>query len=439
MKSIFFLVAICISTSTFAGRIRDIDFSIDTSNFGRTNTFEITVFLIKKSGKRITMAPNQFSLYWGKLQVTGQHIQSFKHGIITFDQNAINSENNKIVLDISYNDRQHTMQSNIVFPYVKSIKIRNNTIPVNHLVSIDYDLIFSNGKKTSHDNSLLNESNLISTSSSEVTISNSQFMVQLNEPAQFDSLKVGFKSKLSDIILDEKMVKIEYPTTCAIYATGTDGANGQNGKDGAKYSENGTSASSGQNGGNGKDIRIFAKTMTVNNKKYIILQSFSSNGTHQTEVIWYDGRPIIVSANGGQGGNGGNGGNGMKGLIDKTKQINFPNGGNGGNGGNAGSGGNAGTIYFVFNSSSEDLKSYFSTTTQGGQPGIYGNGGNGAKGDYSDLLLGGKILTTRDGKQGNYGMKGSFGKNGSSLSPQIVSDAEWNAQYLKNLNEGFVK
>ena len=439
MKSIFFLIIICISTSTFAGRIRDIDFSIDTSNFGKTNMFEITVFLIKKSGKRIIMAPNQFSLHWGKLQVTGQHIQSFKHGIVTFDQNAINSENNKIVLDISYNDRQHTMQSNITFPFVKALKINNTNIPVNHFAPLEYDLIFSNGKKTPHNNSLYNESNLISTSSSEVTISNSQFMVQLNEPAKVDSLKVGFKNKLTDVILDEKMVKIEYPTTCVIYATGTDGANGQNGKDGTKYSENGTSASSGQNGGNGKDIRIFAKTMSVNNKKYIILQSFLSNGTHQTEVIWYDGRPIVVSTNGGRGGNGGNGGNGMKGLIDKTKQINFPNGGNGGNGGNAGSGGNAGTIYFVFNTSAEDLKTYFSTTTTGGQPGTIGNGGNGAKGDYSDLLLGGKILTTRDGKQGYYGTKGSYGNNGSTLSPLIVSDSEWNNLYLKNLNDGFVK
>ena len=368
MKSIIFLVTLSISSSLFAGRIRDIDFSIDTSNFGRTNTFEITVFLIKKSGKRITMTPNQFSLHWGKLAVTGQHIQSFKHGIITFDQNSISSENNKIVLDVSYNNRKHSMQTNIVFPYVKSIKINNNTIPVNHLTPINYDLIFSNGKRTSHDNSLFNESNLISTSSSEIIISNSQFMVQLNEPTLFDSLKVGFKSKLTNLLLDEKKVKIEYPTTCVISANGTDGTNGQNGKDGVKYSENGALGTTGQSGGNGKDIRIFAKTMTVNNKKYIILQSFLSNGTHQTKVIWFDGRPIVVSTNGGRGGNGGNGGNGMKGLIDKTKQINFPNGGNGGNGGNAGSGGNAGNIYFVFNTSAEDLKTYFTTSSIGGQP-----------------------------------------------------------------------
>jgi hypothetical protein len=385
------------------------------------------------------MAPNQFSLYWGKLDVTGQHILSFNHGIVTFDQNAINNQNNKITLDISYNDRQHSMQSSIVFPFLKSIKIKNSTIPVNHLSSIDYDLIFSNGRKTPHDNSLFNETNLISTATSEVLISNSQFMIQLNEPALTDSIKVGFKNKLTDQLLDEKLVKIEYPTTCIISANGKDGSNGTNGKDGAKYSENGTSGSNGTNGTNGNDIRVFAKTSTVNSKKYIILQTFLSNGTHQTEVIWFDGRPIVINSNGGRGGNGGNGGNGMKGLIDKTKQINYPNGGSGGNGGNAGSGGNGGNIYFVFNKSAEDLKTFFTTTTLGGQSGTPGNGGNGAKGDYSDLIIGGKILTTRDGKQGNYGMKASSGNNGSILSPVIVSDDEWKSQYLKNLNEGFVK
>ena len=72
MKTILFLGAFLFSTSLFAGRIRDIDFVVDSSNFCKTNTFSITVFLIKKNGKRITLKPNEFSIHWSKIKVKGE-------------------------------------------------------------------------------------------------------------------------------------------------------------------------------------------------------------------------------------------------------------------------------------------------------------------------------------------------------------------------------
>ena len=156
MKTILILTLLFLSTASYAGRIRDLDFTIDTSNFGVTNSYSITVFLIKKNGKRITLTPNHFSLYWGKLKVTGQHILSFKHGLVTFDQSSIFNGNNKTVLDVSYNNGQHTMQADIIYPFVNSLNINNNSINVNHFNAFDYDLVFNNGKTTSHSNNLFN-------------------------------------------------------------------------------------------------------------------------------------------------------------------------------------------------------------------------------------------------------------------------------------------
>ncbi len=439
MKNILIFTLLFLSTTSYAGRIRDLDFTIDTSNFGVNNTFTITVFLIKKNGKRITLAPNQFSLYWGKLKVTGQHILSFKHGLVTFDQSSIFNGNNKTILDISYNNGQHTMQADIIYPYVNSLNINNNSITVNHFNAFDYDLVFSNGKTTNHSNNLFNENNLINTSSPDIKISDSKIMLQLEEPSLSENIKLSFKNKLNDQFLGEKLVNISYPTTCRIEVHGIDGANGIDGKDGVKTSEIGSKGTNGQNGLKGKDIVVLAKTKNVNSKRYIILQTFATDGSHQTEIIWFDGSPIVINSNGGNGGNGGKGGDGMKGLIDKTKQINSPNGGNGGNGGNAGNAGNAGNVNVIISKSSEDLKSFFSISSNGGTAGKIGIGGSGGKGDYSDTNLAGKILTTRDGKQGNNGIRGVDGTNGIINTPQIVSEEEWIKQYEQYLKEGFIK
>lgn len=438
MKKIVLIILLLFSNNTFAGRIRDIDFSIDTSNFGETNTFSVTIFLIKKNGKRITLSPNHLSLKWGNLKITGDHIISFKQGIVAFDQSSITQENNKTVLEISYKNGLHTIKTDIIYPYVTSVKINNNTIPVNHFETINYDLVFSNGKTTYHSNSLFADYNLINTSQSEITKLNDQFMIQLNEPAPFETVKLSFKNKLTGKELGEKTILIGYETTCRLEYQGLDGLNGSHGKDGVKISESGSFGYNGQNGTSGNNVRVFAKINTTNSKKYLILQVFSSNGKHQTEILLYNGQPIIINTNGGRGGNGGNGGNGMRGLIDKTKQINSPNGGNGGNAGNAGYGGDAGNIYFVFLNSTENMLSFFSTSSIAGSAGNPGNPGTGGKGDYTDASNLIKMQNSRDGRQGYIGNKGINGKNKTASNPLIISDEEWTALLKKHLSEGFI-
>jgi len=440
MKALLLFFIFFLATTLQAKRIRDIDFKIDTTNFGITNTYSVTVFLIKRSGKRITLSPRQLSLKWGSISVTAPHVLSFRNGIITFDQLAINNENNKVSLEVSYKKREHVVQANITYPYVTSIAIQNNDISVNHPTIIQYELEFSNGKKAIQNESLFNSSNLETTSStSDFQLNKSQMMLLLNEPASYETVKLSCRNKRSNLLLSEKILTIAYLTNTTIEAQGANGSNGANGNDGRKISENGSSGGSGQNGFNGNDVRVFAKTRTVNGKKYVILQLFSSTGKHQTEIMWYDGRPILINANGGKGGNGGAGGNGIKGLIDKTKSINLPLGGNGGNGGRSGNGGDGGRIFFVIENSSEDIKNYFSTTSSGGGYGRAGNSGEGGKGDYSDLVSNGKIQTSRDGKQGTNGSQGTTGRNGAIMHPLMVASEEWENQYNKHVSEGFIK
>ena len=134
MKTLIFLSIILFSSTTFAGKIRDIDFNIDSSNFSKNNTFAITVYLIKKSGKRIVIAPNTFSIYWNKIKVNGQHISSFKHGIVTFNQQLISGTNNTCNIEVIYNGSDIKLQKPIIYPYVKGLIIKNNKIPVNFCI-----------------------------------------------------------------------------------------------------------------------------------------------------------------------------------------------------------------------------------------------------------------------------------------------------------------
>lgn len=439
MKTFLLLGILFLSTTLHAAKFRDIDFSLDTTNFGSTNSFSMTVYLIKKSGKKVALLPNQFSFHWNKINVKGLYIISFKQGIVTFDQTKIIKGSNSIVLDVSYNNNEHSIQKPLTLPYVKGIIIQNSIIPVNHTAMLGYQLIFSNGKLASPSPTLFDENNFVNTSPKEVVLKGATIMMKLDEPVSYETVEISFKNKLNDQALGSKTMIIEYPTSCRIEAFGNDGPHGSNGSNGRKTSEHGTSGTSGGNGAAGRDVRVFAKMQNLGDKKFLIIQSFYSDNRHQTEVIKYEGKLISINTNGGNGGNGGIGGNGMPGLIDTTKNINSPIGGDGGNGGNAGSGGNAGTIYLVFSAESGDLSSIFEISTRGGQPGIPGNGGTGGKGDYTKTKIIGKIISNKDGKTGTNGMPGANGMSTIVGAPSILSPEEWNAQYLKNLTEGFVK
>ncbi len=437
MKTFIFILLLFISPSFFAGGIRDIDFSIDSSNFGVNNSFTLTIYLIKKSGKKIEVKPNEMSLHWNQIQVTGTHISTFKHGVATFNQTEITGANNTCELEVSCDHQKQTIKKTIRLPYLTGIIIKNTIISVNHYAPLSYDLIFSNGKTSPFNPLLFNETNLVSTSSSEVKFDGSNYMLKLDDPVSYESIDVNLKNKLNDQIIGSKRMIVEYPTSCRVESFGNNGRSGSNGSNGSSYSQSGSSGTSGENGTPGKDVKIYAKISNMNSVDFLVLQIFYSDGRHQSEILKHDGRPIIVSTYGGNGGSGGNGGNGMYGYIDKTKQIDSPRGGNGGNGGNAGSGGNGGNVYFIFNNETGDLSSYFSLSTKGGDAGFPGVGGQGGKGNYSDALLLGKILSSRDGSNGTNGVAGTSGTMGTIVAPEILTSQEWNDRYTKNLNGGF--
>lgn len=264
-------------------------------------------------------------------------------------------------------------------------------------------------------------------------------MMKLDEPAAYETVELSITNKLNSQPLGKKTLIIEYPTSCRIEASGRDGLSGKNGTNGKNISENATSGTNGQSATSGMDVKVFAKTMKLNDVNFLILHTFYSNGFIQTEILKYDGKPINISTFGGRGGSGGNGGIGMSGLIDKTKQIDSPKGGNGGNGGNAGNGGNGGNLEMIFTKETGDISTWFAIYTRGGDAGIPGTGGAGGKGDYTDTKLVGKVLSNKDGKTGTTGLNGTNGSNGLVRNPIIISAEEWNALYIKTMNEGFVK
>ena len=436
MKTILFLGAFLFSTTLFAGRIRDIDFVVDSTNFCKTNTFSITVFLIKKNGKRITLTPNELSIHWNKIKVTGQHLISFNRGIVKFDQQAVTTGNNSANLEITYNNL--SMQLPITFPYVTGLILKNNTIAVNHPMTLDYELIFNNGKTALPSPTLFNENNFVNSSVSEVNLVRSSFLIRLDEPAAYETVELLIKNRLNNQELGKKIMSLEYPTTCKIDGSGNSGANGINGANGKKTSESGSNGTNGSNGQTGVSVRVFTTTKIFNQTKFVIIHAFYSDNRHQTEVLKFDGQPIVISTNGGNGGSGGNGGIGSNGSINIATKVNSPMGGHGGSGGTAGSGGNAGNISLIFTPEITNSSTIFSTSSNGGFAGAIGVGGKGGKGDYSDVKFIGKVLNTRDGNNGNNGLSGQNGLNALTPNFKTLTIEEWKAFYTRHINEGFI-
>lgn len=426
MKKLLFVISTLffLANHSYAKKITDISFEVDSSNFGITNTIGIKVSLFHKRGAATILNPNESSLKWKKIVITCEHLISLNRGVLTFNQSEITALNNTMNIEVVY-DKLHSYKQTIKLPYIKGIIINSSYITVNTLKPIDYELIFSNGRTAVSNESLFAEANIMNVSSNEIEMIGSNYQIKLNEPTASETSKIILKNRLTNQLLGEKNLIIDYPISAKINASGVDGLNGANGNAGKNPSENGLPGTNGENGTNALDVKIVAKIQKLNNSTFITVHSFLSNNKSRIDIIKYTGQPIYIYAYGGNGGNGGAGGKGADGLIDSLKKINSPNGGNGGNGGNAGHGGNGGKITFIFDKQTGDISNLFEIHNLPGTVGQIGTGGKGGKADNKSTKLIGQILKLKDGISGRNGQTGVAGRSAEIVSPKIVSTDEW--------------
>lgn len=433
------LISLFITKLSFAIDVEHLTFSIDSSGYGITNQFNITVNLINKRGRIVAVRPNEFLLKWKKIKVQGEHILSVKDGIVSFNQQKINSNNNKIELTVSYQSFEGApiiyQSKKLVLPFVRGLIIKNNSILVNSPTTLNYELIFNNGITAKPNEKLFNQQNIGSSSNSKIAWKNCQFQLNIQEPIPDDNVSLILKNKSTNELLGEKKLTIEYLTTCTINNSGLDGFNGQNGLSGRVASENGSNGTSGEHGSNALNLKILVRSSVINNSLYLTLHTFSSDGNYGSNIIKYNGTPIIIKANGGDGGNGGKGGDGMSGTVDTLRKINSPYGGNGGNGGHGGNAGNGGKITLIFDQATGDLSNYFEIEVREGTPGNPGQGGNAGSGDYKETGLIGTLLSVNRGSEGISGQRGNPGNSGIIFPTRIVSSEEWNSLYDKLIIE----
>ena len=429
MKKIVLLFLLTLPLLINAARIRDIEFSIDSSNFGRTNQFEITVNLIKKNGKRVVLKPNVFSFHWSKVKVEGEHILSFSNGKVIFDQVNINASNRLCNFKVSYDmgkKGKHYQEKVVNFPYITNIELENEFINVNTPSFISLIMTFNNNIKSYNNESLFKSSTLELLCKEEIVVSNNSFYLKLNDPANFDSLNVQLINKKSGEIFSEKKLPLKYPTTVSIFASGNNGENGISGKNGVNYSQDGKNGTSAYNGENAQEVKVFVEVKELNGKTYFKITSFFTNKIEQVDIIEFKNAPIEIYANGGNGGNGGHGGSGQIGKIDLAKKIISPKGGNGGNGGNSGNGGNGGQIEIYFVKNQKDVNHYFIGHNLAGIAGEPGKGGNGGKGDYVNSTAKDKKAEILDGKSGRNGYSGKKGLDGKPVLKSVLIYQEFN-------------
>lgn len=403
------LLALFITLTSFAGRIRDIEFSVDSSNFGFSNTYSINVNLIKKNGKRIKLYANTPSLHWYKIKVEGNFVKSFKDGVITFDQTKINPSNCLNSITVSYKN-SHQLSTKIKYPYVQNILIKTKTVLANRFNKLDYGLVFNTGDTTIASQNLFDLSRLMIQGDSNLIVQNNQIMIKIEHPSQVKNTSIHVADLQNPEINLTKSLTLTFPTNLDIYANGTDGFNGRKGSNASYRSSNGSKGGDGENGSNAPNVKIYVEPIEYESTLYLSINYFTSSGINHFDLLNFEGKPIQIFANGGNGGDGGNGGNGANGKI--TSKVISPKGGNGGEGGNGGRGGNGGKVELIFLQYPKDFRPYFLVFNYGGQGGKKGRGGDKGKGVYTNASpdqLKNKVF---DGNDGVSGINGINGHNG---------------------------
>lgn len=431
-----FLFSVLISLNVFGARYTDMFVDLDTNSFGISNTFDIKVKLIKRSGKTHSLNPQEYDIRWKNVKVSGKFILGMERGIVRFDQKLVTENDRTTKITITYKDK-FKVEYEIILPYVTGLVIHTSAIMANRETPLEYEVLFNNGKSAQPSSDIFSMNSVYSVTSSSLSFQNGILLFKAEDLFENDLVKLSLINRATNKVLAERDIFIDYPTTSEMNVSGRNGANGTDGKKGAKTSENGTNGTNGENGFSANNLKVLVKVKNRNNNKYIIMHCFSSNGKKATEIIKYVGEPIRIYANGGAGGNGGRGGDGAAGLIDTTKKINSPDGGNGGFGGNAGNGGDAGEIKLYCQQSDENLMNYFYIENREGIAGIPGAGGKGGKGDNTNAKPLGVLVKWRNGIDGKNGSIGQNGKGYPNSAPVILNEKDWN-ELLQNLNsKGF--
>lgn len=415
MKTIFigFILIYCVVFSVNAQKYKEMFLHIDSTNFGKTNHFYLDIVRVKKKGKQVLTNLQSSKRDWKDFWVTVPEHLSFNMGICTYDIAKITAENQYCTIKIK--DEDSGLEKTISFnlPYVTGVSINSTLLKANRYTTLDYGLIFSNGR-TNADNSLLATNQIeVKTSSEKITARGGEMFLYLDQPYHQSTIEIQILNDYTNQVLGSKVMEIDYPSTASYKWNGSSGQSGNSGSYGSSPSGNASNGGHGRDGTDGVSAKILVYEMTVNNETFLILKVFTDDGGQRSEVLRYLGENITIESIGGSGGNGGNGGKGGDGKIDKENNVDSPHAGNGGNGGNGGDAGSGGNIQIYFHENVYRLASKFEVKNFAGMPGTAGEAGKAGKGDYSESKLLGILFSTKGGTDGQPGIAGTYAKDGT--------------------------
>jgi hypothetical protein len=427
MKSLLICILISIfSQVCYSANFVDLSINIDSSSYGRSNQFDFQLGLIKENGKIIYLSVYEPGFRWNNVKVSGQYITHFKDGRVTFNQTEITALNNKMVMTVSYSSNDNTIERKFVvsLPFVKAIKVLNDTLRYNESVLLNHKLIFNNNKEVNANENLFNSNNISMPLDQKVQINNGFITLNTNQPIKNNEITIVLKNKLTNQLLAEKLVYIKYSSFCKIQSKGKDGRAGQNGSSTNNTSANGGNGLDGSFGEIAPDLKSYIQIETFENQEYVSIETFLSNGLSQKNlVLLNDETKIYIESFGGTGGNGGNGGKAGSGSVDSNY------GGNGGNGGSAGNGGDAGLIILYVAEDSKKVIDKIITNNIGGKSGVKGIGGGKGYG-YSTGFLN-SLFNIYNGNNGADGSNGNEGIGGKETKVYYLTDSDFELEKNK--------
>jgi hypothetical protein len=412
IKILILFILLLSKSMTFAQKYRDIFVHLDTSSFGNSVKFYSEITLIKKRGKQLIIKKSSPNSDWKKLKVITSSNITFDRGICSYFAYNINKSNNDAFIEVSDKDDRVVKRIEFKLPYVIGVEIENKTITVNRLEEINYSLKLNNGRKIAQNYELFDVSRIGFTSSEAIEIRNHRILLNANKPLDNEMVEITYFNKVSGEEYGKKSLITSYPSSPNLYFSGSDGSNGFNGADNLTVSGDGFDGQSGTNGTSALDVNIFVSEVKKNNKQYLVVNCFASDGQTYNEILESYFGKIYVFAKGGNGGSGGNGGNGGDGKIDTTAKIDSPHAGDGGNAGQGGNAGKGGKIHVYFDESAYSYLENFDANINNGSFGLAGNPGKSGKGDYSNSKLLGILFSTKGGKDGQPAANGLPAENG---------------------------
>lgn len=412
-RLIILLSVLFCGNATAQSRFTDVEWNIKTGIAG--NSFQVTMTLITKRGKKVTVDPVYNSVKWNTFRFECPDLEYFHlgEGRYKIDRSLMGKDS----IRVTAVSEKYGLQSSFNIPVLrcKELQLNNPSVEYGATAPLEWAMVMNNGQVWPIDPKWVDLSLLENQSDPIISFTNGVLSLLTVKPVERARVKLIHK-QTGDPVIDYEL-EVRYPSHCILDFSGMPGRDGRSGTGGSQTGESGKSGESGENGGNAESLTVFIRPYADETFRNLLEVTVVTEKHRRRRIYLSDNdAQIDIVATGGKGGSGGHGGNGNHNALSED----LVKGGNAGHGGNGGHGGTGGDVLIIVPEDLLQPERLVNVINTGGTPGKGGHSGEPGSGSTS--------FRYDNGNKGAEGQPGYEGKPGAfigfrSLHPDAFTKA----------------